>query len=53
MGDIWKRKKLKKSRNYNTRFDDTYILYRYNIGIDYHHIRNKNEESHMKKEKVE
>ena len=85
-----------KNSDYNTRFDDTYRLYRvqyryrlsshyeqkrretnkkrnsrvikvvivildlmtltgyieYNIGIDYHHIRNRGEERHMKKEKV-
>ena len=42
-----------KNSDYNTKFDDTYMLYKYNIGIDYHHIRNRNEKSHMKKEKVE
>ena len=39
-----------KNSDYNTRFDDTYNLYKYNIGIDYHHNGNRNEESHMKKE---
>ena len=37
----------------NTRFYDTYWLYKYNIGIDYHHIRNRNEERHLKKEKCQ
>ena len=37
--DIWKRKKSSnKSSDRNTRFDDTYPLYKYNICIDYHHI---------------
>ena len=40
-----------KNSDYNTKFDDTYMLYKYNIGIDYHHIRNRNEKSHTKKEK--
>ena len=40
--DIQKTKKLNnKSSDCNTRFDDTYLLYKYNIGIDYHHIRNR------------
>ena len=39
-----------KNSDYNTRFDDTYMLYKYNIGIDYHHIRHTNEERHGKKE---
>ena len=52
--DIQKRKKLKnKSSECHTSFDVTYRLYKYNIGIDYHHIRNKNEEIYTKKEKVE
>ena len=34
----------------NTRFDDTYPLYKYNIGIDYHHIRNRDD--HHKKGQV-
>ena len=51
---IWKRKKLNnESRECNIRFDDTYKLCKYNIGIDYHHIMNRNKERHMKKEKVE
>ena len=46
--DICKRKKLNnKSSNRNTTFDDTYNLYKYNIGSDYHHIRNRGEERHM------
>ena len=36
----------------NTIFDDTYRLYKYNIGIDYHHNRNRNEERHIKKKNV-
>ena len=36
----------------NTRFDDTYLLYKYNIDLDYHCIRNRNEERHIKKEKM-
>ena len=28
-----------KSSECNTRFDDTYHLYKYDIGIDYHHIQ--------------
>ena len=36
----------------NTIFDDTYWLYKYNIGIDYH-IRNRNEERHIKKIKCQ
>ena len=49
---IWKRKKLnKKSSDYNTRFDDNYFLYKYNIGIDYRPIRNIDEERYTKKEK--
>ena len=39
-----------KISEYNTILEDTYILYKYNIDIDYHHIRNKNEERHTKKE---
>ena len=36
---MWKRKKLNnKSSECNTRFDDTYQLCKYNIGIDYYHI---------------
>ena len=35
-----------------TRVDDTYRLYKYNIGRDYHHIMNKDKERH-KKGKVE
>ena len=51
--DICKRKKLNyKSSECNTRFDDTYRLYKYNIGIDYHHIRNRNEERHIKRKKL-
>ena len=47
--DIQKRKKWSnKSIDYNTRFEDTYLLYKYNIGIDYHHIRNRNEKRHTK-----
>ena len=44
--DICKRKKQNnKSIDCNTRFDDTYQrLYKYNIGIDYHHIRHRNKE---------
>ena len=41
-----------KNSDYNTKFDDTYMLYKYNIGIDYHHIRNRNEKSHTKKKKM-
>ena len=37
-----------KSSDCNTRFDDTYPLYKYNMSIDYYHIRNRDEESHMK-----
>ena len=49
----WKRKKLKnKSSDCNTRFEDTYHLYKYNIGIDYHHIMNRDEKRQMKKEKL-
>ena len=33
----------------NTRFDDTYLLYKYNIDIDYYDIRNRNEERNIKK----
>ena len=51
--DICKRKKLNnKSSDCNTIFDDTYRLYKNNIGIDYHHIKNRDKEKH-KKEKVE
>ena len=42
-----------KSSECNTRFDDTYPLYKYNIDRYYHHIRNRNEERHAKMEKVE
>ena len=38
-----------KSSECNTTFDDTYQLYKYSIDIDYHHIRNRNEERHIKK----
>ena len=41
-----------KSSEYNTRFDDTYPLYKYNIGVDYHHIGNRDEERHTKKRNV-
>ena len=41
-----------KSSECNSRFDDTYPLYKYNIVIDYHNIKNMNEERHTKK-KVE
>ena len=37
-----------KSNECNTIFHDTYILYKYNIGKDYHHIKNRDEERHMK-----
>ena len=51
--DICKRKKLNNKSSYcNTIFDDTYRLYKNNIGIDYHHIKNRDKEKH-KKEKVE
>ena len=54
MRDIQKRKMSNnKSSEYHTRFDDTYWLYMYNIDIDCHHIRNKNEQRYTKKEKVE
>ena len=50
--DIQKKKKLNnKSSECNTRFEDTYILYKYNIVIDYHHNRHRNEETCEKKEK--
>ena len=42
-----------KSSECNTIFDDTYRLYKYNIVIDYHHIRNRNEERHIKKIKCQ
>ena len=38
-----------KSSECNTRFDDTYPLYKYNMGIDYYYIKNRDEESHMNK----
>ena len=54
MRDIQKRKMSNnKSSEYHTRFDDTYRLYMYNIDIDCHHIRNRNEQRYTKKEKVE
>ena len=41
-----------KSSDCNTRFNDTYWLYKYNIDIITHHIRNKDDESHTKKKKM-
>ena len=46
--DIQKKKLNNKSSEFNTKFDDTYQLYKYNIDIDDHHIRNRNEEKHTK-----
>ena len=37
-----------KSSECNTRFDEMYLLYKYNIVIDYHHIKKINEKSHTK-----
>ena len=48
--DICKRKKLNnKSSECNTIFDDTYRLYTNNIGIDYHHIKNRDKEKQKKR----
>ena len=33
-------------------FDDTYPLYKYNIGIDYHHIKISNKERHTKEREI-
>ena len=41
-----------KSSDYNTRFNDTYWLYKYNIDIDYHYIQNRDKERHTKKKKM-
>ena len=50
--DKQKRKKSNnKSSECNTRFDDTYILYKYNIGIDYHHIRDRDKDSNINRKK--
>ena len=38
-----------KSSDCNTKFNDTYRLYKYNIGIDYHHSWNRDEERYTKK----
>ena len=37
-----------KSNECNIRFHDTYRLYKYNIGIDYHQIKKINKKSHTK-----
>ena len=42
-----------KSSECYTIFDDTYQLYKYNIGVDNHIIRNRNEERHIKKIKCQ
>ena len=47
---IKRKKSSNKSSDCNTRFDDTYRLYKYKTGIDYHHIKQTNEERHGKKE---
>ena len=41
-----------KSSDCNTTFDDTYLLYKYNIGIDYHYIWNRDEERHTKRKQL-
>ena len=45
---------MEKSKNKvsecDTRFDDPYPLYKYNMSMDYHHIRNRDEDkANMKK----
>ena len=46
-----KGKKLNnKSSECNTRFDDPYILYENNIGINDHHNRHRNKQTYWKKE---
>ena len=40
-----------KSNKFNTRIKYTYNLYKYNIGRDYHHIRNRHGERHTKTKK--
>ena len=49
--DIKKGKSSNKISECNTIFKDTYLLYKYNIGIDYHHIKNRDEERHTKMDK--
>ena len=44
---------INNSSECNTRFDDTYQLYKYNIGIDYHRMRNTDDKRHTKKEKCQ
>ena len=44
-----KKKLNNKSCDYNTRFHNTYLLHKYDIGIDYYHIRNRSEDAHTKK----
>ena len=52
--DIPKKRNLNnKNSECNTRFAYTYLLYKYNIGIDYYHIWNIDEERYIKKEKLE
>ena len=46
--DIKKRKLSNKSSESNTRIKYTYNLYKYNIGIDYHHIKNRDKERDTK-----
>ena len=41
-----------KSSKCNTTFDDTYFLYKYNIGIDIYHIRNRDEKRHAKRQTI-
>ena len=34
------------------KLDDTYPLYQYNIGIDYHHIKNRDRDIQKKKSQI-
>ena len=50
---MWKRSKVdNKSSKCNTKFDDTYHLCKYNIGIDYHHIRKEIKNPYEKEKKL-
>ena len=49
-GHTKKDKLNNKSSQCHTGIYDSYYLYKYNIGIDYHHIRNSDEEGHKKEQ---
>ena len=52
ISDIQKRKKSNNKSSECILDLMTYPLYKYNIGIDYHHIKNRDEKSHIRKSRI-